>query len=306
MPKGEEAPHPPRERGAMGLLTKFFGTEESPTGTPVNHGGPWEGFIAENAHHGPREDSTELHKIDPAKDEPTDIDGLLIAFEYVDASGEFTKRSVLCRRCWSNDDGDIYVGGICQLRKQCRSFRVDRMSHVVELRTKQPITDPETYFAKYAIDDAPKPRRTPKPEVFAGKLSASYGPGDRIADARRVCLDGLRILAYIAILRDGRYTDGDKAIESTYIAARLDDCGMGNDQALAAEVLRFALAIAVPIEAFNASLKILAADQRNFGMVALQLAKVADPVENDGQLAAISQVLAVARKNGLVAQDGLV
>jgi hypothetical protein len=289
----------------MGLLTKFFGIEESPTGTPVNHGGPWERLATQHPHHGPRQDSHELSEINPEAEEPTDVDGVSIAFQYVDAAGEPTKRTLMCRRCW-RANGVVYVSGRCLLRDHWRTFRVDRMSSVVNIRDKQPIPDPTAYFAKYAAAGSSgtlfKMSKMPTSEAFAGKLSASYGPGDRLADARRVCLDGVRVLAYVAILRNTQYTASDKAIEATYIAARLDDCGMGNDDALAAEVLKYALAIAVPTEAFNASLKILTADRRNFGMVSLQLAKITIPAGNDAQLAAINQVLDAAKERGWAAQ----
>jgi hypothetical protein len=265
----------------VGLLHHFFGTEQSAPVVAVDHGGPWERIIKDRPNEGAKQDSTELHDIDPKNDQPTSIDGVLISFEYADANGEVTERGLMCRRCWSSK-GTLYVAGYCTLRKAYRTFCVDQMSDVVEARTKRPITDAVAYFGRYAIEKTARVQQRKKRQGF-------YGFNEQIEDARRVCIDGIRVIAYIAILRDGDITKNSEGAETAYISARLADCGMGDDTPLFHEVLEQAKAIAVPTEAFEVSLKILAADRLNYGRLAVVLGEQ-PPCEGQA-LAALQKVI---------------
>jgi hypothetical protein len=270
----------------MGLLHTFFGMGTSVPSVPIRHDGPWEKLAEHHPSEGAKVDAPEHQSADPANDEPTDIDGLLVSFQYVDARGEPTKRSVMCRRCWSSN-GAIYVCAHCNLRNAYRTFRVDQMQDVIETRTGQPIVNPIGYFGRYAIEKSKF--------ITAARRPAAYSVTDRYTDARRVCIDGVRVIAYIATLRGGKFTEKDEGLEAEYITARLTSCGMGDDQSLIREVLQHSLAIGVPTDAFDVSLKILATDVPHLAMVCGKVADIANEGNSSqAELAAIQKVLDLA------------
>lgn len=95
------------------------------------------------------EDTGSIVNIKPGQDDPNDVEGLLVQFEYVDASGVESSRLILCERCWVAHD-DVYVRGFCTAQKALRTFRTDRMRSLEEVRTKITIDDPTAYFSKFA------------------------------------------------------------------------------------------------------------------------------------------------------------
>src|SRR5436305_15121104 len=97
------------------------------------------------------EDTGELVDIKPEQDDPTDIEGLLVRFGYTNAVGQWSRRAVLCRSCWVANDV-LYVRGFCTIREALRTFRVDRMVDLEEVRSSRKIKDPHSYFEMYADD----------------------------------------------------------------------------------------------------------------------------------------------------------
>ena len=113
---------------------------------------------------------------------------------------------------------------------------------------------------------------------------------------------GLRVLAYIAVLR-GPITDKEKTEEAVYVAARLDDCGFPRDDNLIVKVLNFALAIAVPTQDFRKSLKAVAGDKRNFTFVAATLNEITGgtvEASNEPLLAAFREIMTVGEERGSI------
>jgi hypothetical protein len=87
----------------------------------------------------------------PGQSNPGDIEGLVIDFRYTDADGETTRRLLLCWQCGRHNDR-LYVRGFCPFREDLRTFRIDRMSDVIELLAERqsPIDEPNKYFAAFA------------------------------------------------------------------------------------------------------------------------------------------------------------
>jgi hypothetical protein len=238
------------------------------------------------------EDSAELVTTKPARDHPN-VAGLLVHFHYVDASGNESRRSVRCERCWTTNNA-LYVRGHCSLRHADRTFRVDQMSNVIEVRTKKPIPDPTAYFFPLADREGQVD--------YDDEATGFHGRGDRLFDARRVCIDGLNVLARIVLLR-GPVRQDDKINELTYVAYRLDDCGIPRDDGMLGELLAFALALAPTDQTFRNAVEIVAADKRNFDAVAETINEITGrsvDADNQALLAAVREVIAVGKARGLV------
>lgn len=87
----------------------------------------------------------------PGQTDPGDVEGLVIDFRYTAADGEMTRRLLICWQC-GRDNDRLYVRGYCPFREDLRTFRIDRMSDVIELRAERevPIGEPRKYFAAFA------------------------------------------------------------------------------------------------------------------------------------------------------------
>jgi hypothetical protein len=120
---------------------------------------PWRRLVAAETVEAIDEDTGELVDIEPNQADPNDVEGILVRLLYRDASNNYSRRVVLCWRAWQTD-GTVYVQGYCTLREALRTFRPDRMSAVEEVRTRRPIEDPVSYFARFADNDdiAPPPK----------------------------------------------------------------------------------------------------------------------------------------------------
>ena len=91
----------------------------------------------------------------PGQRDPGDIEGLVIDFRYTAADGETTRRLLICWQC-GRDSDRLYVRGYCPFREDLRTFRVDRMSDVIELQAERdaPIGEPLKHFAAFASKPA--------------------------------------------------------------------------------------------------------------------------------------------------------
>lgn len=261
------------------------------------------------------EDSGELVDIRPTQDDPNDVEGLLIGFRYTDAVGNKSRRIILCRRCWLTH-GDIYIQGFCTLREALRTFRVDQMTDVEEMRTKRKIPNPPEYFSRYADheDDSNYTNERTGFRIFAPsrigsstKIDPHYvtmAPrGDdwtiqrqRNLRAREACLNGLRVLAYLA-LADDIVTDEETNIEQSYVEARLAMCGFEHNERILAEMMEITRVLTVPSRSFARALHAVSEDPAHFKLVLDAASRIAEtvPVLDGTERKALQQILDAAR-----------
>jgi hypothetical protein len=232
------------------------------------------------------EDSGEVIDIKPEQDSPNDVDGLLIGFSYLDNAGQATARVVLCYHCWHANEL-TYVQGFCMLRKALRTFRADRMSELREVRTGRKITDPIGFFAHFT--DAPPARWQPKAKV-ADTVTTWQAPteAERAADtaywhrryeARRLCIDGLRVLAYTA-LSDGATTEAERNIEESYVESRLAMGSFEQTQEMTDAMMQIGAGLAVPFSSLIRSINVIAPVKEHYELV---LECMVDMIAVDGE-----------------------
>lgn len=73
--------------------------------------------------------------------------------EYVDTQGEITERKIRANSINKNKNGEYLIHAYCHLRKENRTFRVDRIHKILDAK-KQPIKDPEKFFLLFKKDAA--------------------------------------------------------------------------------------------------------------------------------------------------------
>ncbi len=233
---------------------------------------PWKKLLHGAEHRAVGEDSHEMTRIRPDQNKPNDVAGRLLSFSYCDANGEITARSLQCRRCWHKGDV-IYVGGQCQLRNEWRTFRADRMANLFERRSGRRIADPVAYFAHFA--DTPPPGWDWPPEpphhdevrrAGARRNLAHTLPWHTHHQARRVCIDGLRVIAYTTLSGKG-WSEPDRNIEQSYIEARLAMSGFERNVQLTAAMMEIGDGLAVPFSSFITATNHVAEDQKHFQLV---------------------------------------
>jgi WYL domain len=256
----------------------------------------WRSLITDRPVHAQDEDSGEMVEIKPTQDNPNEVEGLLIGFCYVDAVGNSSKRDLLCWRCWQAH-GVVYLRGYCTLRQELRTFRTDRMTEAIEVRTKNSIDDPVSYFARFADhegDAAYESRRT----GFTGNLRSDWL--ERSAAAHGACIDGIRVISYIAAAHGGMTKDGED-YEGRYIQARLDAGGLSGDRGLYGSMMKMAKALTVPSSTYSRAVNAVAAEKENFQMVCAVISKIADDVAtNPAELEVAQQLLTAGEKRGWV------
>lgn len=225
------------------------------------------------------EDTGELIDIKPEQDDPGDIEGLLVRFGYSNSIGQWSRRIVLCRNCWVAHDV-LYVRGFCTIREALRTFRVDRMVELEEVRSDKKIGDPFAYFETYA-HGGPVRRRKPRTawasHLYPDFQSISREELERLTArkqlmhrARHACVDGLKVLAHIALI-DGVPGEEERNIQLSYVESRLVTCGFEHDGDLVDAMADVAAALAVPPNAFSRACNRVATDQVHFDLV-LQIA----------------------------------
>lgn len=115
---------------------------------------------------------------------------------------------------------------------------------------------------------------------------AAAPPKLPIAEARAACIDGLRILAGVA-LADGEASEVERAIMAEYISARLLSVGIENTKPLLDEMISLATSLAPVKQSFTRAAKKVAPDDVNLRLVfdhAVRLAKIDnsdDPKEGE-------------------------
>ena len=81
---------------------------------------------------------------------------LEIGMAYLDAKGNLTDREIEVSKIFKSEDNKRYFSGFCRLRQANRSFREDRMVHLIDLETGEIFDPPSVFFDKYSLFDSPK------------------------------------------------------------------------------------------------------------------------------------------------------
>jgi hypothetical protein len=229
---------------------------------------PWLKVVKET-HTATKPDAAEMSSVRPQTSEPNDVSGLTVTFNYLDAEGEPTRRTVNCHRVWHGENS-TYVRGLCKLRNEERTFRTERIANLVVNRTGKKIADPVVYFDQLADQSPPsRPKRTAQ-EVSTTAWAPA--PVDVVRQwhmshqARRFCIDGLRVLAYVTLSGDG-WNDADKNVEESYIESRIAMAGLVRSQQVTDAIMEVGAGLAVPFSSFIRSINLIAADQPHFDLV---------------------------------------
>lgn len=86
--------------------------------------------------------------------EAVSLGSISIALTYHgDEAGE-TRRAVRLKRGWF-DRSILYVSGYCELRREPRMFRGDRMLEIIDWRTGEVHSDPGPFFAEFGLTERP-------------------------------------------------------------------------------------------------------------------------------------------------------
>lgn len=276
----------------MGILD-WFGAKGAPEE-------PWRKFARADVVEVLNADTGDMIEIRPDHDNPDDAEGLLIGFDYVDAQGVCTNRAVLCHQVFRNG-GFIYMRGLCTTRESMRTFRVDRMEKVIELRSGAIVLEHERFF--YSLShhdedafDRPRTRtaKTPRPEwdeeAYRDRLR-------RESAARAATLNGLKILAYLS-LSDGERSEDEIRAELAYIRARLAASGLGEDADLVALCQFMAQGLTPTRRSYVTAIGKIANDGEHLALLARHAMEVVrtDGVIGPDEREALNLLLATARK----------
>jgi hypothetical protein len=265
------------------------------------HEEPWRKLIKDVPVEALDEDSGELVEIKPQQDDPNDIEGLLIKFSYTDVTGAKSNRVILCRRCWQGAGG-LYVQGFCTLREALRTFRVDRMREVEDVRAMRKILKPLEFFDSFAEDEIPECEgyeqqllRNLGQELSDFNLESWTIERQRLQRAREACMDGLRVLAYLA-LADDIVTDQERSIEYSYIQHRLAGCGLTYDDSMLSALMEVARSLTVPSRSFARSLNAIAKDRNHLSLIVAAALRMTENASNLNTIerGALQQILAAA------------
>ena len=117
--------------------------------------------------------------------------------------------------------------------------------------------------------------------------------------ARELCINGLRVLAHIA-LSDHDLSADELVIEAKYIDARLRARGVDHDSALVEYLLGMAQGLSVPQRGFVRALNAVVIDKENFSLVlkaVLDLFRLSVS-PNQTEIAALTRIQAVGKAKG--------
>ena len=132
-----------------------------------------------------------------------------LAIHYEDGAGERSHRVVQVKGVQARGE-DRYLYGFCELRNGFRSFRIDRIVEIVDMRTGEVPEDPQAYLAPL-IDLAKPPRSPTRRKATDGLLAES--------------VNGLVVLIYFAN-SDGELHPAERAILWDYLDWQKDRCSL--------------------------------------------------------------------------------
>lgn len=138
-------------------------------------------------------------------------------------------------------------------------------------------------------------RQATKPPALPSKHPNDMAQVKLEQKARDVCLDGLRVLDYIA--PPNHSFSSEMNIEASYIEARLAMSGFEHDPALVDTLIGFSQGLVVRKSSFVRAVNAIAAHDEHYKLIcdaAKQLVEVSG--SNDFQSEALSQLLAAGRK----------
>jgi WYL domain len=227
---------------------------------------PWRKLIDEKSVEAIDDDSGEILDVPTHQVDGSHVEGLLVRFLYTDATGRERRRLVACKDCWQSS-GRVYVYGYCHLADAMRTFRTDRMSELEEVRSNKAITDPQSYFDRYAVDRAPTRGQLP-PDRAVGARAVTPEATDiatRKAEfrAREACIAGLRVLAHIG-LADEVSVESERNVVISFIESRLAMAGFDHDARVVQACAEFAEGLAVPSRSFVIAVNAIAKDEQYY------------------------------------------
>ncbi len=274
----------------MGVFHWFAGHDDE----------PWRRLADDHPVEATDEDSGEVIDIKPKQDDPNRIEGLLIGFRYVDASGNPSKRIVLCYRCWIAHEV-LYVRGYCTLRQALRTFRVENMTDVEETRTGREIANPIDYFQHFA-DHEEEADYDNDATGFHGHRppgpwdATSLRRAEKVARFQTIgaCIDGLKVLSYLAIA-DGADPENERGVETSYVKARLPMCGVSGDDAAIKAAVDFGLSLTVPKRTFTSSANLIAKEPPHFRLVLSSAAQLIPDQPKDAAAEALAKLQTLAK-----------
>ena len=174
----------------MGLFDRLFkGNKDTPVIPP-------KGFVMT----GPAEDAPEDDDGWDTEAVAEDIDGLVMAIEYVDPNGELSSRMITCRAISPEPPG--YLRAYCHLRDSYRSFRIDRIREIREMESGEILHGGEilVFLAPY-INFAIEKEKA----VEQRNLQRQVGPA-------------IRVLVYLAA-SDGHVHEAERRVIMNYVQA---------------------------------------------------------------------------------------
>ena len=232
-----------------------------------------------------------------------DLFGISFAIEYVDSRGGISHRRVTMHDAWRGKDDIVYLRCLCHERKAARTFRFDRIRHVIDIDGV--VHQPALYFAdELQIDLPPEAADSsaekepdlhvdkssvPKAIVTAPPPDAAEKPG---LVQRRVARDGIRLLIGLA-RSDGELHPAELEIVLDYVEGRCEREGVGftdsDRHTLVGYLKRQHPTVDVLQQCLDRMDQESNVEQRHFAVAALALAK-ADGVEDEAEFAMLRQL----------------
>jgi hypothetical protein len=112
------------------------------------------------------------------------------------------------------------------------------------------------------------------PAIAASRAAAEQRRREK--PARQACIDGLRVLAYMA-MADGEVTPAESQIETSYIEARLVKVGIWPEDSLTDAMLALSQGLVVSLRSLTRAVNNVAGDREHFKLLlgsALQIAEL--------------------------------
>ncbi len=174
----------------MGLFDRLFKSRKD---TPIV---PPKGFVMA----GPAVDALDDDQDWDDTRVAEDIDGLVMAVEYIDTGGELSSRMITCRAIKPEPPG--YLRAFCHLRDTYCTFRIDRIKQIREIETSEILEGNEilSFLAPY-IDFAVEKKKAENQR----NLQRHVGPA-------------VRVLVYLAA-SDGHIHDTERRVIIDYVSS---------------------------------------------------------------------------------------
>ena len=176
------------------------------------------------------------------------------------------------------------------------------MREVEDVRAMRKILKPLEFFDSFAEDEIPECEgyeqqllRNLGQELSDFNLESWTIERQRLQRAREACMDGLRVLAYLA-LADDIVTDQERSIEYSYIQHRLAGCGLTYDDSMLSALMEVARSLTVPSRSFARSLNAIAKDRNHLSLIVAAALRMTENASNLNTIerGALQQILAAA------------